>query len=172
MTSDDSPVTSAKEVYGRYGKLDDMRTAYNRTFDVNVTSVALAMNVFLPLLRDSVSSSRGSLELLSSGQLPPTVAMAYCASSKTALNMLTVEYGKASENHNVVFQSVSPGHCKTEFNNCRGRKEPFDGAKVIVALLSADSGDFGSGFWQMEEGDTTPVGVPWRSYYAEYMQHI
>jgi NAD(P)-dependent dehydrogenase (short-subunit alcohol dehydrogenase family) len=144
-----------------------MRTAYNRTFDVNVTSVAMAMDVFLPLLRESphgqvinVSSARGSLELSSSGQLPPTVAMAYCA-SKTALNMLTVEYGKASENRNVIFQSISPGHCKTEFNNYRGRKEPLDGAKVIVALLGADSGDFGSGFWQMEEGDVLPVRVPW-----------
>jgi NAD(P)-dependent dehydrogenase (short-subunit alcohol dehydrogenase family) len=140
-----------------HDSFSDMRTAYNRTFDVNVTSVALAMNVFLPLLRDSVSSSRGSLELSFSGQLPPTVAMAYCA-SKTALNMLTVEYGKASENHNVVFQSVSPGHCKTEFNNCRGRTEPLDGAKVIVALLSADSGDLdGGGRYNAREGSVVII---------------
>lgn len=145
----------------------DMRTAYSRTFDVNVTSVAMAMDIFLPLLRKSphgrvinVSSARASLELSSSGQLPPTVAIAYCA-SKTALNMLTVEYGKAAENSSIAFQAVSPGHCKTEFNNYRGRKEPLDGAKVIVALLDDNVGQFGPGFWQMEDGDATPVKVPW-----------
>lgn len=145
----------------------DMRTAYNRTFDVNVSSVAMSMDVFLPLLRKSVrgqvinvSSARASLELSSSGQLPPTVAIAYCA-SKTALNMVTVEYGKASENCSIVFQAVSPGHCKTAFNNYRGHKEPLDGAKVVVALLDGAAGRFGSGFWQMEDGDLTPVRVPW-----------
>lgn len=145
----------------------EMRTAYNRTFDVNVTSAAMTMDVFLSLLRESphgrvinVSSARASLELSSSGKLPPTVAIAYCA-SKTALNMLTVEYGKATENRSVVFQAVSPGYCKTEFNNYRGRKEPLEGAKVIVALMDDDAGRFGRGFWQMEDGDATPVRVPW-----------
>lgn len=81
--------------------------------------------------------------------------MAYSA-SKAAVNMLTVEYNKTHEN--VVFQCVSPGHCKTEFNNYRGRKEPTEGPKVIVALVC---NKFGAGFWQMEDGDKTPVRVPW-----------
>lgn len=144
-----------------------MRSTYNQTFDANVTSVAMVMDLFLPLLRQSlrgqiinVSSARGSLGLSSSGRLPPTVAIAYCA-SKTALNMLTVEYGKAAENKNVAIQAVSPGHCKTAFNNYRGTKDPLDGAKVIVHLIHSGTSDFGNGFWQMEDGDASPVKVPW-----------
>lgn len=146
----------------------EMRSTYNRTFDVNVTSVAMAIELFLPLLRQSprgghiinVSSARGSLGRSSSGKLPPTVAIAYCA-SKTALNMLTVEYGKDPANENVVVQAVSPGHCRTGFNDYRGTKDPLDGAKVIVHLLHSGTSDFGNGFWQMEDGDASPVRVPW-----------
>lgn len=145
----------------------EMRSAYNQTFDVNVTSVAMAMELFLPLLRQSprghiinVSSARASLALSSSGRLPPTVAIAYCA-SKTALNMLTVEYGKDPANENIVIQSVSPGHCRTAFNNYRGTKDPLDGAKVIVHLVHSGTSNFDNGFWQMEEGDSSPVRVPW-----------
>lgn len=150
-----------------HSSFSDMRSTYNRTFNMNVTSVAMTMDLFLPLLRRSprgqiinVSSARGSLGLSSSGKLPPTVAIAYCT-SKAALNMLTIEYGKALENENVVIQAVSPGHCKTAFNGYRGTKEPLDGAKVIVDLMHSGTSKFGNGFWQMEQGDAAPVRVPW-----------
>ncbi|KAF3403306.1 putative oxidoreductase [Talaromyces pinophilus] len=183
VTRDDSLIAFAKAVETTYGRLDvlinnaavaftqtsfsEMRSTYNRTFDVNVTSVAMTIDLFLPLLRQSprghiinVSSTRGSLGLSSSGKLPPTVTIAYCA-SKTALNMLTVEYGKDPANESVIIQAVSPGYCKTAFNNYRGTKDPLDGAKVIVHLLHSGTSDFGNGFWQMEDGDASPVRVPW-----------
>ncbi|KAH8691631.1 hypothetical protein BGW36DRAFT_305552 [Talaromyces proteolyticus] len=183
VTCDYSLISLAEKVKTKYGKLDvlinnagvglfhdsfsEMRSTYNRTLDTNVTSVAMTIEVLSPLLRRSsrgqiinVSSARSSLELSSSGKLPPTKAIAYSL-SKTALNMLTVEYAKIPENKDLIIQTVSPGHCKTAFNNYRGTKDPLDGAKVIVALLHSDTSMFGNGFWQMEEGEDVPVKIPW-----------
>ena len=74
--------------------------------------------------------------------------------------MLTVKCGKDPANENVVIQAVSLGHCRTGFNDFRGTKDPLDGAKVIVHLLHSATSDFGNGFWQMEDGDASPVRVP------------
>lgn len=79
--------------------------------------------------------------------------------SKTALNALTVEYAKAEPDAR--FYAASPGHCKTAFNGFRGKRDPLDGAKVVVQLALAGKGKYANGFWQLEGDDREASPVPW-----------
>lgn len=182
VTSDESLKSAAEEIRMHHGKLDilinnagiavipkadlsDLRDSYNAVYDTNVTSVAMSMSVFLPLLWLSpsprtvnISSARGSFGL--SANMPPTVSIAY-NTSKTALNALTVEYAKAKGNEDVQFHVASPGHCKTAFNGFRGRKDPIEGAKGVVELAFAEKGKYANGIWQMEGEEKEATTVPW-----------
>lgn len=40
----------------------------------------------------------------------------------------------------MTFWAVSPGHCKTQFNGYRGKKDPLEGARVVVRLLGSERG--------------------------------
>lgn len=131
--------------------------AYTSILNTNVTSVALMINAFTSLLRVAksggrvinVSSARASLTRSTEGKLPPSVVIPYNV-SKTALNMLTVEYSKLLAPE-IRVNAVSPGHCKTAFNGYRGTKDPKDGAKVVVELAVGKGVDFTGGFWEVEE---------------------
>jgi hypothetical protein len=57
----------------------------------------------------------------------------------------------------VRFYVASPGHCRTGFNGFRGRKEPGEGARVVVELVLAEEGVYGNGFWEWEEGGMREV---------------
>jgi NAD(P)-dependent dehydrogenase (short-subunit alcohol dehydrogenase family) len=146
----------------------DYRSAFSSVYDTNVTSVAITMQLFLPLLRKSpssiiinVSSGRGSLGISSSGKMPPTVSMPYSI-SKTALNALTLEMAKFPENEGVQFHVIGPGHCKTEFNGYRGTRDPLEGANVVVELVNAEKGTVpNAGFWQTEGASKELVRIPW-----------
>jgi NAD(P)-dependent dehydrogenase (short-subunit alcohol dehydrogenase family) len=152
--------------------LTDFRTAYDITFSTNITSVALLTTAFLPLLHASpspkvinISSARGSLTRSTEGQLPPTMAVAYSV-SKTALNGLTIEFQKTEDARGetvsggrVKFYAVSPGHLKTAFNNFRGKKDPLDGAEVVVRLVCEEGEREGGTFWEFEGGEMREV--PW-----------
>lgn len=136
---------------------------YNRVFDVNITSVAAVSNAFTPLLKRSenarvinVSSSRGSVTLQMTGQLPPTAAISYLV-SKTAMNVLTLELRKLETD--VPFHVACPGHCKTGLNGYRAARDPVDGAKVIAELATGERETYKSGFWQFERDDMREV--PW-----------
>jgi NAD(P)-dependent dehydrogenase (short-subunit alcohol dehydrogenase family) len=145
VTSDESLRAAVQTVESKFGRLDvlvnnagaavipsapdfsDYRSAFSTVYDTNVTSVAVTMQLFLPLLRKSpsgiiinISSGRGSLGISSLGKMPPTVSIPYSI-SKTALNALTLEMAKFPENDGVQFHVIGPGNCKTEFNGSRGR---------------------------------------------------
>ena len=186
VTSDESLRAAVRTVESRFGHLDvlvnnagaaiipsvpdfsDYRSAFSSVFNTNVTSVAITMQLFLPLLRRSpsgiiinISSGRGSLEISSSGKMPPTVSIPYSV-SKTALNALTLEMAKFPENEGVQFQVVGPGHCKTEFNGYRGTRDPLEGANVVVELVNAEKGTVpNAGFWQTEGASKELVRIPW-----------
>jgi NAD(P)-dependent dehydrogenase (short-subunit alcohol dehydrogenase family) len=187
VSSDTSIKAAAHFVSGTYGHLDalvnnagyaeipskddtsDWRKVYDKVLDVNVTSVALTTQNFLPLLRESpgggqiinVSSARGSITNSASGKLPPSVSVAYCV-SKAALNMLTVEMSRDLGNQNVEFQMVSPGHCKTAFNGFRGTRDPVEGANVVVELVKAGRGKYKNcGFWETRGASLELVEIPW-----------
>ncbi|MCJ1457528.1 hypothetical protein MMC28_007896 [Mycoblastus sanguinarius] len=144
----------------------NIQESYTETFNTNITGVALMTSVFLPLMKKTssdpriinISSARASLQLSSTGNLPPSRVISYSV-SKTALNALTLEYAKAESD--VSFYAASPGHCKTAFNGFRGTKDPIDGAKVVVELAFAEKGKYGSGFWQMELDEKKASRVPW-----------
>lgn len=74
--------------------------------------------------------------------------------------MLTVEMGKAYSGLHVY--AASPGHLRTAFNGFRGKREPEEGARVVVELALGGEGEEGrrvyeNGFWEFEDGRMAKV---------------
>jgi NAD(P)-dependent dehydrogenase (short-subunit alcohol dehydrogenase family) len=148
---------------GWAAKIDDLssfRETYARILDINVISVHLTTEYFLPLLKAApdgrvinVSSSRGSIARSLSGNYPLHI-IPYSA-SKSALNMTTVELQRTYPE--IRFHAACPGHCKTGFNGFRGPKDPLDGARVVVQLVASPRDTYASGFWEYDEGDMRMV---------------
>ncbi|KAH8821961.1 hypothetical protein F5884DRAFT_108541 [Xylogone sp. PMI_703] len=183
ITSDNSIRSATEDVRQRFQKLDilvnnaaigrletleTIREIYRAVFDTNVASVILTCETFLPLLRETsddpriiqVSTARSSISRIQSGKMPAAVAVSYGA-SKAALNLATLELSKRPENEKVLFQAAAPGHCKTDFNNNTGFKDPLDGARVIADLALEKRGNRKYGLWEIENDDTEPTLVPW-----------
>ncbi|KAF4341533.1 hypothetical protein FBEOM_4578 [Fusarium beomiforme] len=151
-------------------KLADIRAASNSCFNNLITSNAIVTHAFSKLLRKSswprvimISSARGSISRTTNKELPPVANIDYCV-SKVGLNMLMLHLQNAenySENDSKIsFWAISPGHCKTSFNGYRGKKDPLEGAEVVVRLLEAEKGQIESGtFWEYESGIFGQV--PW-----------
>ena len=115
---------------------DQMRT----TFETNVFGVVRVLHAFLPLLRRSaapvvvnVSSGLGSLAALSDPGHPAHFypGIAY-PTSKTAVNMLTVQFAKAFPAMRI--NSVEPGFTKTDLNGNTGTQTVEQGAEVVVRM--------------------------------------
>ena len=118
---------------------DQMRN----TFETNVFGVVRVLHAFLPLLQRSaapvvvnVSSGLASLTALSD---PDHLAhfypgIAYPA-SKTAVNMLTVQFAKAFPAMRI--NSVEPGFTKTDLNGNTGTQTVEQGAEIIVRMAQA-----------------------------------
>lgn len=118
---------------------DSMRTVY----ETNVFGVVRVTHAFLPHLERSaaavivnVGSALGSLELNSD---PDSLASSFSVlayqSSKTALNMVTVQYAKAYPKMRI--NTVDPGYTVTDFNKGRGMHSVEEGAEIIVRTASA-----------------------------------
>ncbi len=130
------------------------------TFSVNVFGVVTAIHEFLPLLRQAqsprivnVSSTTGSLAITASGERIPGDAerrFAY-ASSKSALNMLTVQYARAFEGNprlrHIKINSATPPYTATAMNRFHGTHSVEDGARIVVQLATLlDDGPSGGFF--------------------------
>jgi NAD(P)-dependent dehydrogenase (short-subunit alcohol dehydrogenase family) len=127
---------------------EDMRGVY----ETNVFGVVRVLHAFIPLLEDSsapvvvnVSSGVGSLRLSADPEGPWRDAnYPVYASSKAALNMLTIRYAAAFPRMRI--NSVDPGFTATDFNRHRGTQTVEEGAEAIVryALIPPDgpSGGF------------------------------
>jgi NAD(P)-dependent dehydrogenase (short-subunit alcohol dehydrogenase family) len=102
----------------------------------------------------NMSSARASIHNIVTNNLPPTACVPYSV-SKVALNALTLEMGKMYPE--VKFYAANPGHCRTAFNGFRGKKDPVEGARVVVELALAEKGRYASGFWQFEEGEMSEM---------------
>jgi NAD(P)-dependent dehydrogenase (short-subunit alcohol dehydrogenase family) len=158
--TDDVSVTAAAETVGELDVLvnnagisdgrispseataDHMRTVY----ETNVFGPVRVLRAFIPLLEKSaapvvvnVSSGVGSLYLASDPGSPWREAIfPVYASSKAALNMLTIRYAAAFPRMRI--NSVDPGFTATDFNQHRGTQTVEEGAEVIVryALIAVD----------------------------------
>jgi NAD(P)-dependent dehydrogenase (short-subunit alcohol dehydrogenase family) len=121
---------------------EDMRTVY----ETNVFGAVRVLHAFIPLLERSgapivvnVSSGVGSLGLSADPEGPWRDAnYPVYASSKAALNMLTIRYAAAFPTMRI--NSVDPGFTATDFNQHRGTQTVEEGAGVIIryALIIPD----------------------------------
>ena len=121
---------------------EHMRTVY----ETNVFGPVRVLHACIPLLEKSsapvvvnVSSGVGSLGLASDPESPLSEAnFPVYASSKAALNMLTIRYAAAYPK--IRINSVDPGFTATDFNEYRGTQTVEQGAEAIVryALITAD----------------------------------
>ncbi|ROV97136.1 hypothetical protein VMCG_07468 [Cytospora schulzeri] len=196
VTNDGHIAEAVKYVESTYGRLDvlinnagfvrlphqdteltAMRNTYNEYMNVHITSVAVIVHAFTPLLHKSaapkvinVTSGLGSITNVLSprrmARVPPYGA------SKVGMNGLTAHL-QAGENDRVAagegasggprirFFISNPGVLKTAFANyISWGKEPQQGAESIVQLLGDDEGKFDHGMqWEFEEGHMRIV--PW-----------
>jgi len=152
--------------------LSDLREVYNGIYNTNVASIAVAMSMFLPLLRETssdpriinVSSTTGSFGLSPKFSNITPVYIPYTI-SKAALNFLTLAYTKLKENDGVTIQCGGPGLCRTELNDAARTvptaRNPLDGARVFVELALSEKGKYPNGFWYMADEDEEAQSVPW-----------
>ncbi len=153
-------VNSAGISGGRISPSEATVELMRAVFETNVFGPVRLLRAFIPLLESSpapvvvnVSSGVGSLGLASDPESPLSEANfpAY-ASSKAALNMLTIRYAAAFPKMRI--NSVDPGFTATDFNEHRGTQTVEQGAEVIVryALITGD-GPTGGFF---DKNDTEP----------------
>ncbi|WP_319449738.1 MULTISPECIES: SDR family NAD(P)-dependent oxidoreductase [unclassified Mycobacterium] len=111
-----------------------------RTFETNVFGTVRVLHAFLPLLRRSaaavvvnVSSGLASLTRVTT---PGTPAHAYAGvaypASKTAVNMITVQYAKAFPTMRI--NAVEPGFTKTDLNRNCGIRTVEQSAEIIARM--------------------------------------
>jgi NAD(P)-dependent dehydrogenase (short-subunit alcohol dehydrogenase family) len=110
------------------------------TFETNVIGTVRVIHAFLPLLQRSaapvmvnVSSGLASLARVTAPGTPTYAypGVAYPA-SKTAVNMITVQYAKAFPNMRI--NAVEPGFTKTDLNGNTGLQTVEQGAEIIVRM--------------------------------------
>jgi NAD(P)-dependent dehydrogenase (short-subunit alcohol dehydrogenase family) len=177
---------AATAVAGRFGRLDVLvnnagiagdharqrpgavdLAAVRAVFQTNLFAVIAVTEALLPLLRRSaagrivnVSSGTGSMGRMTDAthylaRLPASVGYPV---TKTALNMLTIQYAKALAPDGILVNAVAPGACATDFV----KGVPFDitrtadqGAQIAVRMATLGYDGPTGGFF---EDDGT---VPW-----------
>lgn len=141
---------------------------FKEVYEINVYGVIRVTQAFLDLLKKSdeprivmVSSSQGSITLHSDPAYKyyNHKAAAYL-SSKSALNMYTVNLAYELRDTNFKINAVSPGFTKTDFNNNRGTGTVEDAGKRIVkyALIGNDGV---TGKFFCEETNPETGEIPW-----------
>ena len=109
-------------------------------FDTNVFGVVRVMHAFLPLLARSTApvvvnlgSGLGSLTAVSAPDSPAHAypGLAY-PTSKTAVNMLTVQYAKAFPAMRI--NVVEPGYTATDLNGHSGHQTVEQAAEIVVRM--------------------------------------
>lgn len=128
------------------GAADVTADLMRETFETNVFGTVRVTHAFLPLLRRSaapvvvnLSSGLASLTRVSEPGTPTHAypGVAYPA-SKTAVNMVTVQYAKAFPDMRI--NAVEPGFTRTDLNGNTGVQSVEEGAEIIVrmALVGPD----------------------------------
>ena len=131
---------------GVIGAADLTADMMQATFETNLFGIVRVLHTFLPLLQRSaapvvvnVTSALASLTRMST---PGTPAFDYAGvaypASKTAVNMLTVQYAKQLPTLRI--NAVEPGFTKTDLNRNTGTNSVQRSAEIVVrmALLGPD----------------------------------
>ncbi|MET9409738.1 SDR family NAD(P)-dependent oxidoreductase [Streptomyces sp. NPDC002935] len=130
-------------------------------FETNVFGVVRVTHAFLPLLQKSaapvvvnLSSGLASLARITEPATPSHAypGVAYPA-SKTAVNMITVQYAKAFPG--IRINAVEPGYTATDLNGNTGTQTVEQGAEIIVRMARIGRDGPTGGFFDA----TGPV--PW-----------
>ncbi|MCM2417074.1 SDR family NAD(P)-dependent oxidoreductase [Streptomyces sp. RKAG293] len=138
------------------GALDLTADVLRKTFETNVFGTVRVIHAFLPLLQRSaapvmvnVSSGLASLSLVTTPGLPTYAypGVAYPA-SKTAVNMITVQYAKAFPNMRI--NAVEPGFTKTDLNAHSGIQSVEQGAEIIVRMAQVSPDGPTGGYFDAE----------------------
>jgi len=125
---------------GVIGAADLTADLMRSTFETNVFGTVRVTHAFLPLLQRSaapvivnLSSGLASLTRVTTADTPSYAypGVAYPA-SKTAVNMVTVQYAKAFPNMRI--NAVEPGFTKTDLNGNTGIQTVEQGAEIIVRM--------------------------------------
>ena len=138
------------------------------TLTANVIAVHEVTSAFLPLLQNgqgkkiiNISSSLGSIAIAS--ELAFAAVSSYKI-SKTALNMLTVQYALDLKEEGFTVVAVSPGNLRTEIGGSGAGMSAAEGAEkvleVVENLMPKDNGAFRDIF---VEGSEVYKGgeIPW-----------
>jgi NAD(P)-dependent dehydrogenase (short-subunit alcohol dehydrogenase family) len=127
-----------------------------QTFETNVFGTVRVLRAFLPLLQRSanpvvvnVSSGLASLTRLSTpgGRAYAYPGVAYPA-SKTAVNMITVQYAKAFPAMRI--NAVEPGFTSTDLNGNAGAQTVEQGAEIIVRMAQTKADGPTGGYFDAE----------------------
>ena len=125
---------------GVIGAAEVTAAAMRTVFETNVFGMVEVVHAFLPLLQRSaapvvvnVSSGLASLTRVSEPGTPTYAypGVAYPA-SKTAVNMVTVQFAKAFPG--IRINAVEPGYTATDLNGNTGTQTVAEGAEIIVRM--------------------------------------
>lgn len=122
------------------GAADTTAELMQTLFETNVFGTVRVTHAFLPLLQRSpapvivnLSSGLASITRTTTPDTPTYLypGVAYPA-SKTAVNMVTVQYAKAFPG--IRINAVEPGYTATDLNNNTGTQTVEEGAEIIVRM--------------------------------------
>lgn len=125
-------------------------------FETNVFGLVRVTHAFLPLLQRStapvvvnVSSGLGSMARVTAAGTPTYAypGVAYPA-SKTAVNMMTVQYAKAFPGMRI--NAVEPGYTATDLNGHTGTQTVEEGAEIIVRMAQVGPDGPTGGYFDAE----------------------
>ena len=128
-------------ISGGMVKPEDMSVEIlKKTYETNVFGIVRVTHCFLPLLRKSiapvivnVSSGLGSFtRVLDAEAVESKVHSAHYNSSKSAVNMLTLQYAKSLPEFRV--NCVDPGYTATDLNHHSGPQSVTEGTDAIVRM--------------------------------------
>ncbi|MFE7708401.1 SDR family oxidoreductase [Streptomyces sp. NPDC057486] len=127
-----------------------------QVFETNVFGTVRVTHAFLPLLQRSaapvvvnLSSGLASLTRVTTAGTSTYAypGVAYPA-SKTAVNMITVQYAKAFPNMRI--NAVEPGYTKTDLNGNTGIQTVEQGAEIIVRMAQVGPDGPTGGYFDAE----------------------
>lgn len=112
------------------------------TFDTNVFGIVRMTHAFMPFLLKStepvivnVSSGLGSFgTVLDPSTVESKIHFAHYSASKSAVNMLTLQYAKALPE--IRINAVDPGYTATDFNQHSGPQTTTQGTDAIVRMAT------------------------------------